>query len=126
MSFYMKVNDVQDFFTESIAGKVSIKFTKQSEPLLILKGLTMTDGLNKSVRKSKRWLNIQSDETLKYKLAISVTYSNGRYYVFYSVADSTYSSGFMSMEDADTMYLEVLSLLEQAGEDVYNTFVTEL
>jgi hypothetical protein len=122
----MKVNDVQDFFTESIAGKVSIKFTKQSEPLLILKGLTMTDGLNKSVRKSKRWLNIQSDETLKYKLAISVTYSNGRYYVFYSVADSTYSSGFMSMEDADTMYLEVLSLLEQAGEDVYNTFVTEL
>lgn len=41
-------------------------------------------------------------------------------------ADSTYSSGFMSMEDADIMYLEVLSLLEQAGENVYNTFVTEL
>lgn len=126
MSFYMKVNDVQDFFTESIAGKVSIKFTKQSEPLLGLKGLTMTDGLNKNVRKSKRWLNIRSDETLKSKLAISVTYSNGRYYVFYSVADSTYSSGFMSTEDADTMYLEVLSLLEQAGEDVYDTFVTKL
>ena len=116
----MKVNDAQDFFTESIARKVSIKFTKQSEPLPGLKGL------NKNVRKSKRWLNIQSDETLKCKLAISVTYSNGRYYVFYSVADSTYSSGFMSVEDADTMYLEVLSLLEQAGEDVYNTFVTEL
>ena len=126
MSFYMKVNDVQDFFTESIAGKVSIKFTKQSEPLLGLEGLTMTDGLNKNVRKSKRWLNIRSDETLKSKLAISVTYSNGRYYVFYSVADSTYSSGFMSTEDADTMYLEVLSLLEQAGEDVYDTFVTKL
>lgn len=126
MSFYMKVNDVQDFFTESIAGKVSIKFTKQSEPLLGLKGLTMTDGLNKNVRKSKRWLNIRSDETLKSKLAISVTYSNGRYYVFYSVADSTYSSGFMSTEDADIMYLEVLSLLEQAGEDVYDTFVTKL
>lgn len=126
MSFYMKVNDVQDFFTESIARKVSIKFTKQSEPLLGLKGLTMTDGLNKNVRKSKRWLNIRSDETLKSKLAISVTYSNGRYYVFYSVADSTYSSGFMSTEDADTMYLEVLSLLEQAGEDVYDTFVTKL
>lgn len=122
----MKVNDVQDFFTESIARKVSIKFTKQSEPLLIVKGLTMADGLNKNVRKSKRWLNIQSDETLKCKLAISVTYSNGRYYAFYSVADSTYSSGFMSTDDADTMYLEVLSLLEQAGEDVYNTFVTEL
>lgn len=122
----MKVNDVQDFFTESIARKVSIKFTKQSEPLLIVKGLTMADGLNKNVRKSKRWLNIQSDETLKCKLAISVTYSNGRYYVFYSLADSTYSSGFKSMEDADIMYLEVLSLLEQAGEDVYNTFVTEL
>ena len=122
----MKVNDVQDFFTESIARKVSIKFTKQSEPLSVLKGLTMADGLNKNVHKSKRWLNIQSDETLKCKLAISVTYSNGRYYVFYSVADSTYSSGFMSVEDADTMYLEVLSLLEQAGEDVYNTFVTEL
>lgn len=122
----MKVNDVQDFFTESIARKVSIKFTKQSEPLSVLKGLTMTDGFNKNVRKSKRWLNIQSDETLKCKLAISVTYSNGRYYVFYSVADSTYSSGFMSTDDADTMYLEVLSLLEQAGEDVYNTFVTEL
>lgn len=122
----MKVNDVQDFFTESIARKVAIKFTKQSEPSLIVKGLTMTDGLNKNVRKSKRWLNIQSDETLKCKLAISVTYSNGRYYVFYSVADSTYSSGFMSTDDADTMYLEVLSLLEQAGEDVYNTFVTEL
>lgn len=122
----MKVNDVQDFFTESIARKVSIKFTKQSEPLPGLKGLTMTDGLNKNVCKSKRWLNIQSAETLKCKLAISVTYSNGRYYVFYSVADSTYSSGFMSMEDADTMYLEVLSLLEQAGEDAYNTFVTEL
>lgn len=126
MSFYMKVNDVQDFFTKSIARKVSIKFTKQSEPLLGLKGLTMTDGLNKNVRKSKRWLNIRSDETLKSKLAISVTYSNGRYYVFYSVADSTYSSGFMSTEDADTMYLEVLSLLEQAGEDVYDTFVTKL
>lgn len=122
----MKVNDVQNFFTESIARKVSIKFTKQSEPLLIVKGLTMADGLNKNVRKSKRWLNIQSDETLKCKLAISVTYSNGRYYVFYSVADSTYSSGFMSTDDADTMYLEVLSLLEQTGEDVYNTFVTEL
>ena len=122
----MKVNDVQDFFTESIARKVSIKFTKQSEPLSGLKGLTMTGGLNKNVRKSKRWLNIQSDETLKCKLAISVTYSNGRYYVFYSVADSTYSSGFMSTDDADMMYLEVLSLLEQAGEDVYNTFVTEL
>lgn len=122
----MKVNDVQDFFTESIARKVSIKFTKQSEPLPGLRGLTMTDGLNKNVRKSKRWLNIQSDETLKCKLAISVTYSNGRYYVFYSVADSTYSSGFMSTDDADMMYLEVLSLLEQAGEDVYNTFVTEL
>lgn len=122
----MKVNDVQNFFTESIARKVAIKFTKQSEPLPGLKGLTMTDGLNKNVRKSKRWLNIQSDETLKCKLAISVTYSNGRYYVFYSVADSTYSSGFMSTDDADTMYLEVLSLLEQAGEDVYNTFVTEL
>lgn len=122
----MKVNDVQDFFTESIARKVAIKFTKQSEPSLIVKGLTMTDGLNKNVRKSKRWLNIQSDETLKCKLAISVTYSNGRYYVFYSVADSTYLSGFMSTDDADTMYLEVLSLLEQAGEDVYNTFVTEL
>lgn len=122
----MKVNDVQDFFTESIARKVSIKFAKQSKPLLCLKGLTMTDGLNKNVRKSKRWLNIQSDETLKCKLVISVTYSNGRYYVFYSVADSTYSSGFMSTDDADTMYLEVLSLLEQAGEDVYNTFVTEL
>ena len=122
----MKVNDVQDFFTESIARKVAIKFTKQSEPLLGLKGLTMTDGLNKNVRKSKRWLNIQSDETLKCKLAISVTYSNGRYYVFYSVADSTYSSGFNSMEDVDIMYIEVLSLLEQAGEDVYNTFVTEL
>lgn len=122
----MKVNDVQDFFTESIARKVSIKFTKQSEPLSVLKGLTMADGLNKNVHKSKRWLNIQSDETLKCKLAISVTYSNGRYYVFYSVADSTYSSGFMSMEDADIMYIEVLSLLEQAGEDVYNTFVTEL
>lgn len=122
----MKVNDVQDFFTESIARKVAIKFTKQSEPLLGLKGLTMTDGLNKNVRKSKRWLNIQSDETLKCKLAISVTYSNGRYYVFYSVAGSTYSSGFNSMEDADIMYIEVLSLLEQAGEDVYNTFVTEL
>lgn len=122
----MKVNDVQDFFTESIARKVAIKFTKQSKPLLGLKGFTMTDGLNKNVRKSKRWLNIQSDETLKCKLAISVTYSNGRYYVFYSVADSTYSSGFMSMEDADIMYIEVLSLLEQAGEDVYNTFVTEL
>lgn len=122
----MKVNDVQDFFTESIARKVAIKFTKQSEPLPGLKGFTMTDGLNKNVRKSKRWLNIQSDETLKCKLAISVTYSNGRYYVFYSVADSTYSSGFMSTDDADTMYLEVLSLLEQAGEDVYNTFVTEL
>lgn len=122
----MKVNDAQDFFTESIACKVSIKFTKQSEPLPGLKGLTMTDGLNKNVRKSKRWLNIQSDEILKCKLAISVTYSNGRYYVFYSVADSAYSSGFMSMEDADTMYLEVLSLLEHAGEDVYNTFVTEL
>ena len=122
----MKVNDVQDFFTESIARKVAIKFTKQSEPSLIVKGLTMTDGLNKNVRKSKRWLNIQSDETLKCKLAISVTYSNGRYYVFYSVADSTYSSGFMPTDDADTMYLEVLSLLEQAGEDVYNTFVTEL
>lgn len=122
----MKVNDAQNFFTESIARKVSIKFTKQSEPLLIVKSLTRTDGLNKNVRKSKRWLNIQSDETLKCKLAISVTYSNGRYYVFYSVADSAYSSGFMSMEDADMMYLEVLSLLEQAGEDVYNTFVTEL
>lgn len=122
----MKVNEAQDFFTESIARKVSIKFTKQSEPLLGLKGLTMTDGLNKNVRKSKRWLNIRSDETLKIKLAISVTYSNGRYYVFYSVADSTYSSGFKSMDDADTMYLEVLSLLEQAGEDAYNTFVTEL
>lgn len=122
----MKVNDVQDFFTESIARKVAIKFTKQSEPSLIVKGLTMTDGLNKNVRKSKRWLNIQSDETLKCKLAISVTYSNGRYYVFYSVAGSTYSSGFNSMEDADIMYIEVLSLLEQAGEDVYNTFVTEL
>lgn len=122
----MKVNDVQDFFTESIARKVSIKFTKQSEPLSVLKGFTMTDGLNKNVHKSKRWLNIQSDETLKCKLAISVTYSNGRYYVFYSAVDSTYSSGFMSTDDADTMYLEVLSLLEQAGEDVYNTFVTEL
>lgn len=122
----MKVNEAQDFFTDSIARKVAIKFTKQSEPLSVLKGLTMTDGLNKNVHKLKRWLNIKSDETLKNKLAISVTYSNGRYYVFYSVADSTYSSGFMSMEDADTMYLEVLSLLEQAGEDVYNTFVTEL
>lgn len=122
----MKVNDVQDFFTESIARKVSIKFTKQSEPLSVLKGLTMADGLNKNVHKSKRWLNIQSDETLKCKLAISVIYSNGRYYVFYSVADSTYSSGFNSMEDVDIMYIEVLSLLEQAGEDVYNTFVTEL
>jgi hypothetical protein len=122
----MKVNDTQDYFTDSIARKVAIKFTKQSKPLLGLKGFTMTDGLNKNVRKSKRWLNIQSDETLKCKLAISVTYSNGRYYVFYSVADSTYSSGFMSMEDADIMYIEVLSLLEQAGEDVYNTFVTEL
>lgn len=122
----MKVNDVQDFFTESIVRKVSIKFTKQSEPLSVLKGLTMADGLNKNVHKSKRWLNIQSDETLKCKLAISVTYSNSRYYVFYSVADSTYSSGFNSTDDADTMYLEVLSLLEQAGEDVYNTFVTEL
>lgn len=122
----MKVNDVQDFFTESIARKVSIKFTKQSEPLSVLKGLTMADGLNKNVHKSKRWLNIQSDETLKCKSAISVTYSNGRYYVFYSVADSTYSSGFNSMEDVDIMYIEVLSLLEQAGEDVYNTFVTEL
>ena len=122
----MKVNDVQDFFTESIARKVSIKFTKQSEPLSVLKGLTMADGLNKNVHKSKRWLNIKSDETLKNKLAISVTYSNGLYYVFYSVADSTYSSGFKSMDDADTMYLEVLSLLEQAGEDAYNTFVTEL
>jgi len=126
MSIYMKLNEVQSFFTESIARKVAIKFTKQSEPLLGLKGLTMTDGLNKNVRKSKRWLNIRSDETLKSKLAISVTYSNGRYYVFYSLADSTYSSGFKSMEDADIMYLEVLSLLEQAGEDVYNTFVTEL
>lgn len=126
MSIYMKLNEAQSFFTESIAGKVAIKFTKQSEPLLGLKGLTMTDGLNKDVRKSKRWLNIRSNETLKSKLAISVTYSNGRYYVFYSVADSTYSSGFMSTEDADTMYLEVLSLLEQAGEDVYDTFVTEL
>lgn len=122
----MKVNDTQGYFTDSIARKVAIKFTKQSKPLLGLKGFTMTDGLNKNVRKSKRWLNIQSDETLKCKLAISVTYSNGRYYVFYSVADSTYSSGFMSMEDADIMYIEVLSLLEQAGEDVYNTFVTEL
>lgn len=122
----MKVNDVQDFFTESIARKVSIKFTKQSEPLSVLKGLTMADGLNKNVHKSKRWLNIQSDETQKCKLAISVTYSNSRYYVFYSVADSTYSSGFNSMEDVDIMYIEVLSLLEQAGEDVYNTFVTEL
>lgn len=122
----MKVNETQDFFTDSIARKVSIKFTKQSEPLSVLKGFTMTDGLNKNVHKSKRWLNIQSDETLKCKLAISVTYSNGRYYVFYSVADSTYSSGFMSTDDADMMYLEVLSLLEQAGEDVYNTFVTEL
>lgn len=122
----MKVNGVQDFFTESIARKVAIKFTKQSEPLPGLKGFTMTDGLNKNVRKSKRWLNIQSDETPKCKLAISVTYSNGRYYVFYSVADSTYSSGFNSMEDVDIMYIEVLSLLEQAGEDVYNTFVTEL
>ena len=126
MSFYMKVNEAQDFFTDSIANKVAIKFTKQSEPLLVLKGLTMTDGLNTSVRKSKRWLNIKSDETFKSKLAISVTYSNGRYYVFYSLADSTYSSGFKSMDDADIMYLEVLSLLEQAGEDVYNTFVTEL
>lgn len=126
MSIYMKLNEAQDFFTESIASKAAIKFTKQSEPLLGLKGLTMADGLNKDVRKSKRWLNIRSDETQKCKLAISVTYSNGRYYVFYSAADSTYSSGFMSMEDADTMYLEVLSLLEQAGEDVYNTFVTEL
>lgn len=122
----MKVNETQDFFTESIARKVAIKFTKKSEPLPGLKGLTMTNGLNKNVRKSKRWLNIRSDETQKCKLAISVTYSNGRYYVFYSVADSTYSSGFMSTEDADTMYLEVLSLLEQAGEDVYDTFVTEL
>lgn len=126
MSFYMKVNEAQDFFTDSIANKVAIKFTKQSEPLLVLKGLTMTDGLNTSVRKSKRWLNIKSDETFKSKLAISVTYSNGRYYVFYSLADSTYSSGFKSMDDADIMYLEVLSLLEQAGEDIYNTFVTEL
>lgn len=126
MSFYMKVNEAQDFFTDSIANKVAIKFTKQSEPVLMVKGLTMTDGLNTSVRKSKRWLNIKSDETLKSKLAISVTYSNGRYYVFYSLADSTYSSGFKSMDDADIMYLEVLSLLEQAGEDVYNTFVTEL
>lgn len=122
----MKVNEAKDFFTESIARKVSIKFTKQSEPLSVLKGLTMADGLNKNVHKSKRWLNIQSDETLKCKLAISVTYSNSRYYVFYSVADSTYSSGFNSMEDVDIMYIEVLSLLEQAGEDVYNTFVTEL
>lgn len=103
MSIYMKLNEAQDFFTESIASKAAIKFTKQSEPLLGLKGLTMTDSLNKDVRKSKRWLNIRSDETQKCKLAISVTYSNGRYYVFYSVADSTYSSGFMSMEDADTM-----------------------
>lgn len=122
----MKVNDVQDFFTESIARKVSIKFTKQSEPLSVIKGFTMADGLNKNVHKSKRWLNIKSDETLKNKLAISVTYSNGRYYVFYSLTNLAHSSGFMSMEDADTMYLEVLSLLEQAGEDVYNTFVTEL
>lgn len=126
MSFYMKVNEAQDFFTDSIARKVSIKFTKQSEPLSVLTGFTMTDGLNKNVHKSKRWLNIKSDETLKNKLAISVTYSNGLYYVFYSVVGSTYSSGFNSMEDADIMYIEVLSLLEQAGEDVYNTFVTEL
>ena len=126
MSFYMSVNEAQNFFTDSIARKVSIKFTKQSKPLSVLKRLTMTNGLNKNVHKSKRWLNIKSDETLKNKLAISVTYSNGLYYVFYSVAGSTYSSGFNSMEDADIMYLEVLSLLEQAGEDVYNTFVTEL
>lgn len=82
MSIYMKLNEAQDFFTESIASKAAIKFTKQSEPLLGLKGLTMADGLNKDVRKSKRWLNIRSDETQKCKLAISVTYSNGRYYVF--------------------------------------------
>lgn len=122
----MKVNEAKDFLVESIARKVTIKFNKQYKPLSVLKGLTMADGLNKNVHKSKRWLNIQSDETLKCKLAISVTYSNGRYYVFYSVADSTYSSGFNSMEDVDIMYIEVLSLLEQAGEDVYNTFVTEL
>lgn len=126
MSFYMKLNEVQDFFTESIARKVAIKFTKQSEPLLGLKGLTMTEGLNKDVRKSKHWLNIRSDETLKNKLAISVTYSNGRYYVFYNVINSAFESGFKSMDDADTMYIEALSLLEQAGEDVYDTFVTEL
>lgn len=40
----MKVNETQDFFTDSIARKVSIKFTKQSEPLSVLKGFTMTGG----------------------------------------------------------------------------------
>lgn len=126
----MKVNDVQDFFTESIARKVAIKFNKQYKPLLIVKSLAMVAGLYDDVHKSKRWLNIKSDETSKNKIAISVTYSNaygdGRYYVFYSIANSTYVSGCKIAENADTMYLEVLSLFEQAGEDVYNTFVTEL
>lgn len=48
MSIYMKLNEAQDSFTESIARKVSIKFTKQSEPLPGIKGLTMADGLNKN------------------------------------------------------------------------------
>ena len=111
----MKVNEAKDFLVESIARKVTIKFNKQYKPLLIVKSLAMVAGLYDDVHKSKRWLNIKSDETSKNKIAISVTYSNtygdGRYYVFYSIANSTYVSGCKIAENADTMYLEVLSLL---------------
>lgn len=118
MKSYMKTNDAVDFFTTQITDKVAINFKQQTQPTEHTKLSGAWNTVGYEVRELTRWLNIQYDN-----LDISVTYFHRNYYIF-----STINSveKFMTVDDIDDMYIEVMSLLDNLDDDTYNDFVTRL
>lgn len=117
MKSYMKTNDAVDFFTTQITDKVAINFKQQTQPTEHTKLSDAWNTVGYEVRELTRWLNIQHDN-----LDISVTYFHRNYYIFSNINGV---EKFMTVDDIDDMYIEVMSLLDNLDDDIYNEFVTK-
>lgn len=113
----MAAYDAMDFFTEPIAEKFTINFTKQYGQLNLDISADDRAKLSANVLNSLQWLNISENN-----IDIAITYVDEQFYILNMI---NHKFHMITANDINDVYIKVLMLLKSAGKDIYNKFVTE-
>ena len=113
----MDADDAMDFFTEPIAEKFTINFTKQYGQLNLDISADDRAKLSENVLNSLQWLNISENN-----IDISITYVDKQFYMLNMI---NHEFNMITANDINDVYIKVIMLLKSAGKDIYNKLVTE-